>query len=254
MPVVITLLNSASGWALCAEGFVLGNNLLTIVGALIGASGALLSDIMCTAMNKGIVATVGLFERPPVKKVLAPGAVEEKKDATTATVPSIVAKLRDASKVMIVPGYGLAVSKGQYTLSSLITSLQKDGKTVHLAVHPVAGRMPGQLNVLLAEAGVPYDIVFEMEEVNEDMSDYDLVLVIGANDTVNSAAEADPMCEIYGMPVIRVWESREVVVFKRSLGVGYAGLDNPVFYNPNTEMLLGDAKDLLDDLSAGYKA
>lgn len=255
MPVVITLLNSASGWALCAEGFVLSNNLLTIIGALIGSSGAILSKIMCAAMNKSIIATLGILAPPPKPKVLPEGGVAEPQgEAVVTSVSGVTASLLAAKKILIVPGYGLAVSKGQYPLADMVQQLRDMGKDVKLAIHPVAGRMPGQLNVLLAEAGVPYDIVYEMEEVNEEWDDVDLCLVIGANDTVNCAAEDDPTCEIAGMPVLRVWLASKVVVFKRSLGVGYAGLDNPVFYKDNTEMLLGDAKVNLDEMQAAVKS
>mmetsp|Transcript_21927 Transcript_21927/g.34342 ORF Transcript_21927/g.34342 Transcript_21927/m.34342 type:complete len:921 (-) Transcript_21927:930-3692(-) len=254
MPVVITLLNSASGWALCAEGFVLNNNLLNIVGALIGSSGAILSDIMCKAMNKGIANTVGVFTPPPKIVPKAEGSQEPQGEAVTTNVDTTVAKLVNAKTVRIVPGYGLAVSKGQYPLAEIVQTLVDSGKQVQIIVHPVAGRMPGQLNVLLAEAGIPYDIVLEMEEVEGDWDDVDVTLVIGANDTVNCAAEDDPNCDIYGMPVIRVWDSKQVVFFKRSLAVGYAGLDNPVFYKDNTNMLLGDAKDVLNDLRDNLRA
>merc|ERR1712240_594576 len=206
MPVVITVLNSYSGWALCAEGFMLNNNLMTVVGSLIGASGAILSYIMCVARN-----------------------------------------------IVIVPGYGLAVAKGQYPVAEMVSLLRKKGKDVKFGIHPVAGRMPGQLNVLLAEAGVPYDVVYEMDEINDDWDDVDLSLVIGANDTVNSAAEDDPNSIIAGMPVLRVWKSAQSVVMKRSLGVGYAAVDNPIFFNENNAMLLGDAKKSCDGLLTKLK-
>ncbi|EKX54738.1 hypothetical protein GUITHDRAFT_156799 [Guillardia theta CCMP2712] len=244
MPVVITLLNSASGWALCAEGFVLNNNLLTVVGALIGSSGAILSDIMCKAMNKGLMNTIGLLTPPRRRR--SPRLLP------VMTLPK--SQLRwMLPKICIVPGYGLAVSKGQYPLAEVVKMLSSAGKKVFLAIHPVAGRMPGQLNVLLAEAGIPYDIVKEMEEINEEWDDVDVTLVIGANDTVNSAAEDDADCEIAGMPVIRVWLSKSVIFFKRSLAAGYAGLENPVFYKDNTEMLLGDAKVVLEELRDSLK-
>ncbi|KAG6462078.1 hypothetical protein O3G_MSEX013045 [Manduca sexta] len=244
MPVVITVLNSYSGWALCAEGFMLNNSLMTIVGALIGSSGAILSYIMCKAMNRslpnvilgGYGVTSGGTARPA-------GATH-----TELNVDSVADLIYRASNIIITPGYGLCVAKAQYPIAELVELLKSAGKKVRFAIHPVAGRMPGQLNVLLAEAGVPYDDVYEMEEINEEFPETDLVLVIGANDTVNSAAEDDPNSPIAGMPVLKVWKSNQVVVMKRSMGVGYAAVDNPIFYNPNTAMLLGDAKKTCDAL------
>jgi NAD(P) transhydrogenase len=247
MPVAITLLNSASGWALTAEGFVLSNTLLTIVGALIGSSGAILSQIMCVAMNRSLLDVLGITR----KEQASTGAtIEIEGEVTTTSSDRVADQLVAAKKIMIVPGYGVAVSKAQYALASLIEMLTKKGADVKVAIHPVAGRMPGQLNVLLAEAGVPYDQVKEMEEVNDpsDWADVDLSLVVGANDTVNSLAEDDPGSPIAGMPVIRVWQAKQCVVIKRSLGVGYAALDNPVFYKDQTDMLLGDAKDVAQGL------
>eukprot|EP01025_Chloroclados_australasicus_P021465 TRINITY_DN2258_c1_g1_i1.p1 TRINITY_DN2258_c1_g1~~TRINITY_DN2258_c1_g1_i1.p1 ORF type:complete len:1160 (-),score=185.00 TRINITY_DN2258_c1_g1_i1:305-3673(-) len=244
MPVVITLLNSASGWALCAEGFVLDNNLLTIVGALIGSSGAILSDIMCKAMNRSILEVLSITQKPKPKAVEGAGFCAITGECTETSVDEVGAQLATAKKVVIVPGYGVAVSKGQYALAEMMSLLGASNVDCKVCIHPVAGRMPGQLNVLLAEAGIPYDKVFEMEEMNEpeDWSDVDLALVVGANDTVNSAAEDDPNSPIAGMPVIRVWKANRVVVLKRSMGTGYAALENPVFYNDNTDMLLGDAR------------
>merc|ERR1711894_857269 len=236
MPVVITVLNSYSGWALCAEGFMLDNNLMTVVGALIGSSGAILSYIMCVAMNRSLPNVIlGGFGTS------ATGTGEAMAITGTHTewkVDETVQAMVDARNIIIVPGYGLAVAKGQYPVAELVSILRKKGKNVRFGIHPVAGRMPGQLNVLLAEAGVPYDVVLEMDELNDDFPDTDLTLVIGANDTVNSAAEDDPNSIIAGMPVLRVWKSDQVVVMKRSLGVGYAAVDNPIFFNPNTAMLL----------------
>jgi len=243
MPVVITVLNSYSGWALCAEGFMLNNNLMTIVGALIGSSGAILSYIMCKAMNRSLPNVIlGGF-----------GTVSGPAKAITGThtewnVDQSVEAITEAKNIIITPGYGLCVAKAQYPLAEMVKVLKEKGKNVRFGIHPVAGRMPGQLNVLLAEAGVPYDVVLEMDEINEDFNDTDLTLVIGANDTVNSAAEDDPNSIIAGMPVLRVWKSKQVIVMKRSLGVGYAAVDNPIFYNPNTSMLLGDAKKTCDAL------
>merc|ERR1739838_334623 len=224
MPVVITVLNSYSGWALCAEGFMLNNNLMTVVGALIGSSGAILSYIMCVAMNRSLpnvilggFGTSGTGDGKPM---------EITGEATVWDVDQTVSAIADA-KIIIIPGYGLAVAKGQYPVAEMVNLLRKKGKNVRFGIHPVAGRMPGQLNVLLAEAGVPYDVVMEMDELNDDFPDTDLALVIGANDTVNSAADDDPNSIIAGMPVLRVWKSAQSVVMKRSLGVGYAAVDNP---------------------------
>ena len=252
MPVVITVLNSYSGWALCAEGFMLNNNLMTVVGSLIGASGAILSYIMCVAMNRSlpnvILGGFGTGTTGDGKPMEITGT------ATVWDLDQTVAAIADAKNIIIVPGYGLAVAKGQYPVAEMVTLLRKKGKNVRFGIHPVAGRMPGQLNVLLAEAGVPYDVVLEMDEINDDWDDVDLSLVIGANDTVNSAAEDDPNSIIAGMPVLRVWKSAQSVVMKRSLGVGYAAVDNPIFFNENNAMLLGDAKKSCDGLLAGLKA
>merc|ERR1711899_103212 len=252
MPVVITVLNSYSGWALCAEGFMLNNNLMTVVGSLIGASGAILSYIMCVAMNRSLPNVIlGGFGTSST------GTGEAMAITGTATVWEVdetVKAIADARNIVIVPGYGLAVAKGQYPVAEMVSLLRKKGKDVRFGIHPVAGRMPGQLNVLLAEAGVPYDVVLEMDEINDDFEETDLVLVIGANDTVNSAAEDDPNSIIAGMPVLRVWKSAQSVVMKRSLGVGYAAVDNPIFFNENNAMLLGDAKKSCDGLLAGLKA
>jgi NAD(P) transhydrogenase len=253
MPIGITLLNSASGWALTAEGFVLSNNLLTIVGALIGSSGAILSQIMCVAMNRSVLEVLGITS----KQTAAAGpAMQITGETTTTNCEAVAEQLVNAKKVVIVPGYGVAVSKAQYALSDLVGMLKKKGTDVKISVHPVAGRMPGQLNVLMAEAGIPYDLVKEMDEINEpeDWEDVDLSLVVGANDTVNSFAEEDPNSMIAGMPVIRVWRAKSCVVLKRSLGTGYAGLDNPVFYKERTSMLIGDAKDSAETLRDLVKA
>lgn len=248
MPVVITVLNSYSGWALCAEGFLLNNNLLTIVGALIGSSGAILSYIMCVAMNRSLANVIlggyGTSSTGTGKPMEITGT------HTEVNVDQTVEMIRDAHNIIITPGYGLCAAKAQYPIAELVKMLTQAGKKVRFGIHPVAGRMPGQLNVLLAEAGVPYDIVLEMEEINEDFAETDLVLVIGANDTVNSASQEDPNSIIAGMPVLEVWKSKQVVVMKRSLGVGYAAVDNPIFYKPNTAMLLGDAKKTCDALQA----
>ncbi|KAM6986133.1 NAD(P) transhydrogenase, mitochondrial [Aplochiton taeniatus] len=248
MPVVITVLNSYSGWALCAEGFLLNNNLLTIVGALIGSSGAILSYIMCVAMNRSLANVIlggyGTSSTGTGKPMEIVGT------HTEVNVDQTIEMIKEAHNIIIVPGYGLCAAKAQYPIAELVKILTEQGKSVRFGIHPVAGRMPGQLNVLLAEAGVPYDIVLEMDEINEDFADTDLVMVIGANDTVNSAAQEDPNSIIAGMPVLEVWKSKQVVVMKRSLGVGYAAVDNPIFYKPNTAMLLGDAKKTCDALSS----
>ncbi|GAA6101674.1 NAD(P) transhydrogenase, mitochondrial [Tachysurus ichikawai] len=248
MPVVITVLNSYSGWALCAEGFLLNNNLLTIVGALIGSSGAILSYIMCVAMNRSLANVIlggyGTSSTGTGKPMEITGT------HTEVNADQTVEMIKEAQNIIIVPGYGLCAAKAQYPIADLVKSLTDKGKTVRFGIHPVAGRMPGQLNVLLAEAGVPYDVVLEMDEINHDFPETDLVLVIGANDTVNSAAQEDPNSIIAGMPVLEVWKSKQVVVMKRSLGVGYAAVDNPIFYKTNTCMLLGDAKKTCDALAA----
>ena len=249
-PVVITMLNSSSGWALCAEGFVLHNQLLTIVGALIGASGGILSQIMCQAMNRSIAGVLlGIKGTSGLKKSGGPVSCDIERGECFVADPSQAAlDLVQGNRVLIVPGYGLAVAKAQYSIADLVSLLQANGKEVLIAVHPVAGRMPGQLNVLLAEAGVPYDIVKEMEELESSMDSFDVSLVVGANDTVNPSAVEDPDSELAGMPVIEVWKSNKVIVLKRSLGGGYADVENPLFFNENTNMVLGDAKCSVDEI------
>ncbi|KAM4678340.1 NAD(P) transhydrogenase, mitochondrial-like [Discoglossus pictus] len=246
MPVVITVLNSYSGWALCAEGFLLNNNLMTIVGALIGSSGAILSYIMCVAMNRSlpnvILGGYGTSSTGGGKPMEIVGT------HTEVSVDQAIEMIKEASSIIITPGWGLCAAKAQYPIADMVKMLLEQGKHVRFGIHPVAGRMPGQLNVLLAEAGVPYDIVLEMDEINEDFPDTELVLVIGANDTVNSASQEDPNSIIAGMPVLEVWKAKQVIIMKRTLGVGYAAVDNPVFYKPNTAMLLGDAKKTCDAL------
>ncbi|KAF6018055.1 hypothetical protein EB796_023616 [Bugula neritina] len=248
MPVVITVLNSYSGWALCAEGFMMNNNLMTVVGAMIGSSGAILSYIMCVAMNRSLPNVI--FGGYGTSSTGTGKPMEITGTHTEVNSDMVVDMIADSKNIIIVPGYGLCVAKAQYPIAELVSLLSKKGKNVRFGIHPVAGRMPGQLNVLLAEAGVPYDVVLEMEEINDDFPETDLVLVIGANDTVNSAAEEDPNSIIAGMPVLRVWNSQQVVVMKRSLGVGYAAVDNPIFFKQNTGMLLGDAKKTCDELLA----
>lgn len=249
MPVVVSMLNSYSGWAAAMAGFTLGNDLLIIVGALVGSSGAYLSYIMCQAMNRSFISVIlGGFG--------SDGAVAEERDYGThheITAPEVADMLASASKVVITPGYGMAVAQAQYPVADLTRRLREAGVDVSFAIHPVAGRLPGHMNVLLAEANVPYDIVYEMDEVNDTLSEADVVLVIGANDTVNPSAE-EPGSPIAGMPVIKVWEAKNVIVFKRSMGnAGYAGVQNPLFFNENTQMLLGDAKDSVDQINAALK-
>jgi NAD(P) transhydrogenase len=241
MPVVITLLNSYSGWALCAEGFIMDQPLLTVVGALIGSSGAFLTNVMCVAMNRSLPNVILGGYGTEIKKPKE-GEVREILVHTETNPEEAAQTLSEAQKIMIVPGYGLAVAQAAGVVAEIATKLRDEGKEVSFAVHPVAGRMPGQLNVLLAEAGVPYDMVFEMEEVNPDYGEVDVTMVIGANDTVNKAAEDDPDSAIAGMPVIQVWKGKNVIFMKRSMATGYAGVDNPVFFLDNTDMLLGDAK------------
>lgn len=248
MPVVITVLNSYSGWALCAEGFMLNNDLLTIVGALVGFSGGILSYIMCKAMNRSL--TNVLFGG---YGTLSSGTGERMKITGTHTevnVDGTVEMITAAKNIIIVPGYGLAVAKAQYAIADMVKKLREKNINVRFGIHPVAGRMPGQLNVLLAEAGIPYDVVLEMDELNDDFPDTDVTLVIGANDTVNSAALEDPNSIIAGMPVLEVWKGKQTIVMKRTMGTGYADVDNPVFYKENTSMLLGDAKATCDALVA----
>jgi NAD(P) transhydrogenase subunit beta len=245
MPVVVSMLNSYSGWAAAAAGFMLSNDLLIITGALVGSSGAILSYIMCKAMNRKFISVIlGGFGSDGGSPT---GAVVEG-EHTEVTAEEVAELLKTAKRILITPGYGMAVAKAQYPVAELTTRLRNEGKEVVFGVHPVAGRLPGHMNVLLAEAKVPYDIVEELEEVNEDMAATDLVLVIGANDTVNPAAEDDPTSPIAGMPVIQVWNARQVIVFKRSMAVGYAGVQNPLFFKENTSMLFGDAKERVDDI------
>ena len=247
MPVVVSMLNSYSGWAAAAAGFMLGNDLLIITGALVGSSGAILSIIMCEAMNRSFLSVIfGGFGAAPV----ASGDQEIEGEVTSATHEEVAEMLEDAENILIVPGYGMAVAKAQYPIHDLVDILQKEGKKVTFGIHPVAGRLPGHMNVLLAEANVPYDIVLEMEEVNEDMDNVDLVMVIGANDIVNPGALTDKSSPIYGMPVIEVWRAKKVIVMKRSMATGYAGVQNPLFFKENTDMLYGDAKESVNKILA----
>jgi len=244
MPVVVSMLNSYSGWAAAATGFMLSNDLLIVTGALVGSSGAILSYIMCRAMNRKFLSVIlgGFGTATSTASKTIEGEV------APVTVDEVGSLLRDASEVVIVPGYGMAVAQAQATISEITKKLRSKGVNVRFGIHPVAGRLPGHMNVLLAEAKVPYDIVLEMDEINDDFSNTDVVLVIGANDIVNPGALEDPGSPFAGMPVLEVWKARTVVVSKRSMAAGYAGVDNPLFYKENTRMLFGDAKGSVDAL------
>lgn len=252
MPVAITVLNSYSGWALCAEGFMLNNDMLTIIGALVGSSGAILSYIMCVAMNRSLLNVV--FGGYGTSSTGTGEAMKITGTVTETNVDEVTDLILNSKNVIIVPGYGLAVAKAQYAVSEMTKILREHGVNVRFGIHPVAGRMPGQLNVLLAEAGVPYDVVHEMDEINDDFPETDIAIVIGANDTVNSAALEDPNSPIAGMPVLHVWEAKQSVIMKRSMASGYADVANPVFYKPNTMMLFGDAKSTCDSLKSKITA
>ncbi len=245
MPVVVSMLNSYSGWAAAAAGFMLGNDLLIVTGALVGSSGAILSIIMCDAMNRSFFSVIfGGFGAAPTGP-----AMEITGEVKSTDHEGVADLLKQAKSVVIVPGYGMAVAKAQFPVHEMVNKLKAEGKTVRFGIHPVAGRLPGHMNVLLAEANVSYDIVLEMDEINDDLSETDLVLVIGANDIVNPGAQNDPNSPIYGMPVIEVWNAKDVIVMKRSMATGYAGVQNPLFFKENTTMLYGDAKDSVSKIN-----
>jgi len=245
MPVVVSMLNSYSGWAAAAAGFMLGNDLLIVVGALVGSSGAFLSYVMCKAMNRSFISVIaGGFG----SGATASGEDEDYGEHRETNAEEVADLLREAGSVVITPGYGMAVAQAQYPVADLTHQLRARGIQVRFGIHPVAGRLPGHMNVLLAEAKVPYDIVLEMDEINEDFPQTDVVLVIGANDTVNPAAAEDPTSPIAGMPVLEVWNAKDVIVFKRSMAAGYAGVQNPLFFRDNSQMLFGDAKDRVQDI------
>jgi NAD(P) transhydrogenase subunit beta len=253
MPVVVSMLNSYSGWAAAATGFMLSNDLLIVTGALVGSSGAILSYIMCRAMNRNFVSVIagGFGGGAPAPS--GGGAAQPAGEVVSVSAQETAELLREAKSVIIVPGYGMAVAQAQHTVYEITKRLRDLGKSVRFGIHPVAGRMPGHMNVLLAEAKVPYDIVMEMDEINGDFPDTDVAMVIGANDIVNPSAQEDPSSPIAGMPVLEVWKARNSIVMKRSMASGYAGVDNPLFYKENNRMLFGDAKKMLDEVLGALK-
>jgi len=243
MPVVVSMLNSYSGWAAAATGFLLGNDLLIVTGALVGASGAILSYIMCRAMNRNFLSVILGGWGTAVSS-----AQEVEGEMIATDVATVAADMQDAQDIIIVPGYGMAVAQAQGAVSEITRRLRAQGKSVRFAIHPVAGRLPGHMNVLLAEAKVPYDIVLEMDEINPDFPETDMVIILGANDIVNPAAQDDPGSPIAGMPVLEVWKARQVIISKRGQGRGYSGIENPLFFKENSRMLYGDAKASLDQI------
>jgi NAD(P) transhydrogenase subunit beta len=253
MPVVISMLNSYSGWAAAATGFMLSNDLLIVVGALVGSSGAILSYIMCRAMNRNFISVIAGGFGTSEGQAAKPGSVPAG-EVTPISAADTAELLRDAKNVIIVPGYGMAVAQAQHSVYEITKVLREKGVNVRFGIHPVAGRMPGHMNVLLAEAKVPYDIVLEMDELNEDFPDTDVAMVIGANDIVNPSAQEDPTSPIAGMPVLEVWKAKTSIVMKRSMASGYAGVDNPLFYKENNRMLFGDAKKMLDEVLTALRA
>ncbi len=255
MPVVVSMLNSYSGWAAAATGFMLSNDLLIVTGALVGSSGAILSYIMCNAMNRSFFSVIaGGFGTVAAAPKGAGGAAQPAGEVVPVSAVETAELLREAKSVVIVPGYGMAVAQAQHTVFEITKHLREKGVNVRFGIHPVAGRMPGHMNVLLAEAKVPYDIVMEMDEINDDFPDTDVVMVIGANDIVNPSALDDPASPIAGMPVLEVWKAKTSIVMKRSMASGYAGVDNPLFYKENNRMLFGDAKKMLDEVLVALKS
>ncbi|MBF0425519.1 MAG: Re/Si-specific NAD(P)(+) transhydrogenase subunit beta [Magnetococcales bacterium] len=254
MPVVVSMLNSYSGWAASATGFMLSNDLLIVVGALVGSSGAILSYIMCRAMNRQFIAVIAGGFGTGGGTAPAAGGEAPQGEVQSISASETAEMLRSASNVIIVPGYGMAVAQAQHTVFEITTVLRAKGVNVRFGIHPVAGRMPGHMNVLLAEAKVPYDIVLEMDELNHDFPQTDVAMVIGANDIVNPAAQEDPNSPIAGMPVLEVWKAKTSIVMKRSMASGYAGVDNPLFYKENNRMLFGDAKKMLDEVLNSLRA
>jgi len=255
MPVVVSMLNSYSGWAAAATGFMLSNDLLIVIGALVGSSGAILSYIMCRAMNRSFISVIaGGFGTEGGKPATKKDGEQPAGEVQPITAQETAELLKDAKSVMIIPGYGMAVAQAQHTVYEITKLLREKGVNIRFGIHPVAGRMPGHMNVLLAEAKVPYDIVMEMDEINDDFPDVDVAMVIGANDIVNPGAQEDPDSPIAGMPVLEVWKAKASIVMKRSMASGYAGVDNPLFYKDNNRMLFGDAKKMLDEVLVGLKS
>lgn len=256
MPVVVSMLNSYSGWAAAAAGFMLSNDLLIVTGALVGSSGAILSYIMCKAMNRGFVSVImgGFGTTSPKPASSSAGSQAPAGEVVSVDAVEVAEMLKSARSVIFVPGYGMAVAQAQHPIREITDILRKSGVNVRFAIHPVAGRLPGHMNVLLAEASVPYDIVLEMDEINEDFSGTDAVVIVGANDVVNPAAQTDESSPIYGMPVLEVWKAKTCVVLKRGMSSGYAGVDNPLFYNSNSRMLFGDAKKSIDSVLMALKS